>query len=172
MQRCAENPHTLHLCAAQIDAIKWVSSRCGIVRICRKEVSLLHSFVFLFFFFFFSNIWPHFALCTHGSLNLGAKNRRKLNYITLLSEFMFSTTLTSLSSAACCLSRCSLPSNTPSPCSTAYFRFVCVNTPKRESANLYVLLCFILLQFPFLLLVPNFVSSPFFSHSVRAAKKY
>lgn len=58
------------------------------------------------------------------------------------------------------------------PLPTSDFTFVCVNTPKRESANLYVLLCFILLQFPFLLLVPNFVSSPFFSHSVRAAKKY
>lgn len=168
---CRKSSHLTPVCS---------TNRCyqvGFIEVWNREDMQKGSFIITlvcisFFLFFFSNIWPHFALCTHGSLNLGAKNQRKLNYITLLSEFMFSTTLTSLSSAACCLSRCSLPSNTPSPCSTAYFRFVCVNTPKQESANLYVLLCFILLQFPFLLLVPNFVSSPFFSHSVRAAKKY
>lgn len=125
-EMCRKSSHLTPVCS---------TNRCyqvGFIEVWNREDMQKGSFIITlvcisFFFFFFSNIWPHFALCTHGSLNLGAKNRRKLNYITLLSEFMFSTTLTSLSSAACCLSRCSLPSNTPSPCSTAYFRFqICV----------------------------------------------
>lgn len=129
---------------------------------------------FFFFFFFFQHLAPFCSLHSRISQPWRQKpEEAELHYFTVRVHvfhhadlFVFGCLL----SLPAVLYPLILRLLVPLP--TSDFRFVCVNTPKRESANLYVLLCFILLQFPFLLLVPNFVSSPFFSHSVRAAKKY